>query len=275
MPADPMTEDPAMTADPMTEERLIKELAGLAAPPPAHFDDRVIARWVEADGPVGPLYVAFTHLGISYVCPSEWVGGERDRFLEYYRARFSRPLRPAMRPPSGLATALRAGRGTGLRYDLRGVGDFDRAVLAKTLEIPPGEVRPYAWIVREIGHPAAVRAAGSALGRNPVPILIPCHRVVRSDGTAGDYGFGPQIKADLLRHEEVDLEESRRLGRRGVHYLASDSTGVFCYPSCHHARRISAGHRVELANASVARGAGYRPCRHCRPAAASTAVGSR
>ena len=259
-----MTTVPVVPAE---DEPLAAELAGLAAAPPAGFDDRVIARWVEVDGPVGPLYVAFTDVGISSVCPTAWLGGGPDRFLDYYRTRFSRPLRPARRPPAGLTSALRDGRGTGLRYDLRGVGDFDRAVLAKTLEIPCGEVRPYAWIAREIGHPAAVRAAGSALGRNPVPILIPCHRVVRSDGATGNYGFGPQLKQDLLRREDVNLDETRQLGRRGIHYLASDSTGIFCYPSCHHARRITAPHRVELASAARATAAGYRPCRHCRPAA--------
>ena len=259
-----------MTMLPTDDDRpaadLAADLAALAAPPPAGFADSVIARWVEADGPVGPLYVAFTDRGISYVCPTSWLGDDRDRFLDYFRGRFGRPLRPAARPPAGLAAALRAGRGAGLRYDLRGVGDFDRAVLAKTLEIPRGEVRPYAWVAREIGHPAAVRAAGSALGRNPVPILIPCHRVVRSDGATGNYGFGPQLKTDLLRAEQVDLDESLRLGRRGVHYLASDTTGVYCYPSCTHARRIAAAHRVEVASAAAAARAGYRPCRHCRPA---------
>lgn len=255
-----------MSAELMHDDGLAAELAGLTAEPPPAFADQVIARWIEVDGPVGPLYVAFTDRGISYVCPTSWVDGDTDRFLDYFRRRFGRPVRRAARGPSGLAAALREGRGTGLRYDLRGVGDFDRAVLAKTLEIPPGEVRPYAWVAREIGHPAAVRAAGSALGRNPVPILIPCHRVVRSDGATGNYGFGPQLKVDLLRVEQVNLDETVALGRRGVHYLASDTTGVFCYPSCTHARRITAAHRVELKTVATAAAAGYRPCRHCRPA---------
>ena len=254
-----------MSMLPTDDDPLTEELTRLSAAAPAHFADAVFARWVEVDGPVGALYVAFTERGISYVCPTQWVGGEPDRFLDDYRSRFGRPLRPATRAPAGLGGALRAGKGTGLRYDLRSVGNFDRAVLAKTLEIPPGEVRPYAWIAREIGHPAAVRATGSALGRNPVPILIPCHRVVRSDGATGNYAFGPQVKVDLLHAERVNLEETRALGRRGVHYLASDTTGVFCYPSCTHARRITATHRVELANAAAAAQAGYRACRHCRP----------
>jgi len=254
-----------MTTVPVQHDPMAEELAGLSAVAPAGFADLVFARWVEVDGPVGALYVAFTDRGISYVCPTAWMNGERDRFLDYYRSRFGRPLRSATKVPAGLKTALREGRGTGLRYDLRGVGDFDRLVLAKTLEIPKGQVRPYAWIAREIGHPAAVRAAGSALGRNPVPILIPCHRVVRSDGATGNYGFGPKLKVDLLAAEEVNLDETRALGRRGVHYLASDTTGVYCYPSCAHARRITAPHRVELGNAAGAAAAGYRACRDCRP----------
>lgn len=255
-----------MTTVPVHDDPLAPELAALAAPAPPRFAESVFARWVEVDGPVGALYVAFTDRGISHVCPTTWVGDEPERFLEEYRTRFGRPLRPAARPPAGVAGALRTGRGTGLQYDLRGVGAFDRAVLAKTLEIPPGEVRPYAWIAREIGHPAAVRAAGSALGRNPVPILIPCHRVVRSDGATGNYGFGPQLKVDLLRAEKVDLDESRRLGRQGVRYVANASTGVFCYPSCAHVRRITPPRRVELGNVAAASAGGYRPCRLCRPA---------
>lgn len=241
-------------------------LASLSAPAPARFADSIFARWVEVDGPVGPLYVAFTDRGISYLCPSAWVGGDHDRFLDSYRNRFGRPLRRATRMPTGLTGALKAGRGTGLRYDLRAVGEFDRAVLAKTLEIPRGEVRPYAWIAREIGHPRAVRAAGSALGRNPVPILIPCHRVVRSDGDTGNYAFGPQLKVELLHAERVNLDETRSLGRRGIPYLASATTGIFCYPSCTRARRIGLAHRVELASVAAAQAGGYRPCRHCRPA---------
>ena len=68
--------------------------------------------------------------------------------------------------------------------------EFERAVLLKALEIPRGEVRTYGWIAAEIGRPAAVRAVGSALRKNPVPVLIPCHRVVRSDGHIGQYALG-------------------------------------------------------------------------------------
>ena len=66
--------------------------------------------------------------------------------------------------------------------DLRGHSPFEQDVWRKALEIPRGEVRPYGWVAAEIGRPRAVRAVGTALGHNPVPLIVPCHRVVRTDG---------------------------------------------------------------------------------------------
>src|SRR5262249_5759625 len=141
------------------------------------------------------------------------------------------------------------------------------AVLRKALEIPRGEVRPYSWIAREIGHPKAVRAVGSALAHNPVPILIPCHRVVKSDGTLGQYSMGgDEAKRRLLAAEGARPGPLEALARRGVRYFGSDTTRVFCFPSCRHARRVMAHHRVEWASEAAARRAGYRPCNVCRPA---------
>lgn len=132
--------------------------------------------------------------------------------------------------------------------------------------IPKGEVRPYAWIARQIGRPKAVRAVGSALGHNPVPLLIPCHRVTRSDGAVGDYVFGARMKETLLRAEAVDLDEVRDLAGTNVHYLASDTTGIVCFPTCHNARRITPAHRHGFRSIAQATAAGYRPCKTCRPA---------
>src|SRR2546425_10684195 len=77
-----------------------------------------------------------------------------------------------------------------MRFDVRGLTAFEQAVWRKTREIPRGEVRPYGWVAREIGRPAAVRAVGTALANNPIPYFIPCHRVVRTDGHIGNYGGG-------------------------------------------------------------------------------------
>jgi O-6-methylguanine DNA methyltransferase len=180
---------------------LVDLLGQLSVAPPRSLADRLVARWTRVSGPIGDLYVAFTDEGISFARPARAVDDSERVFAELCRARLSRPLQPAERPPVGLADAVRTGRTRSLRFDLRGVGAFERDVLDATLTIPVGETRSYAWVAGEIGRPRAVRAVGSALGRNPVPVLIPCHRVIRSDGSPGQYLFGPDVKESLLRAE--------------------------------------------------------------------------
>ena len=111
-----------------------------------------------------------------------------------------------------------------------------------------------------------MRAVGSALGNNPVPLLIPCHRVVRSDGEIGNYAFGSEIKKAVLGGEGVELEQLARLARTGVRYFGSDSTHIYCFPTCRHARRVTAQHLVTFKSIAAAASAGYRPCHVCRPA---------
>jgi len=78
---------------------------------------------------------------------------------------------------------------------------FQEAVWQELRKIPEGETRSYADIAAAIGKPKAVRAVGSANGANNVAVLIPCHRVVRSDGTMGGYAYGLEIKQSLLEKE--------------------------------------------------------------------------
>ena len=94
--------------------------------------------------------------------------------------------------------------------DLRGLTPFQADVLAVTRTIPPGETRTYAWVAEQVGRPRAVRAVGSALAANPVPLVIPCHRVTRSDGTTGDYALGAEAKVALLAAEGVAVARSPR-----------------------------------------------------------------
>ncbi len=199
-------------------EILLDQLARLSATPPAPLAERVYTSVVEVDGyaTVGALAVAFTDQGISYVRPAS--ESAPDGFAAEVRDRFERPVRMVARPPRGLTEAVRRGRGSGLTFDLRGLSVFEQAVLHKALEIPRGETRPYGWVAAEIGRGQAVRAVGTALGRNPVPFLIPCHRVVRSDGTEGEYGFGPELKKEILAAEQVNLQEIRELAARGWRY---------------------------------------------------------
>jgi O-6-methylguanine DNA methyltransferase len=185
--------------DPLTDG-----LAAQTIGAPAGALDRVAARWVRVDAPIGEVYVASTDHGVAYLR----TGPGEEEFITSFRRRFGRPLLPADRPPAGLLPALRTARPGDLRLDLRGLSGFESDVLHAAMTIPRGETRPYSWVAREIGRPRAVRAVGTALGHNPVPLLIPCHRVVRADGTIGQYVFGPTAKETLLRGENVDLEKA-------------------------------------------------------------------
>jgi O-6-methylguanine DNA methyltransferase len=94
-----------------------------------------------------------------------------------------------------------------LPLDLRYYTAFQQAVWRASAEIPSGETRSYAWIAKKIKKPRAMRAVGQALGANPVPVIIPCHRVISSSGALGGYSGGPGVKEKLLELE------TRRAGR--------------------------------------------------------------
>jgi methylated-DNA-[protein]-cysteine S-methyltransferase len=95
------------------------------------------------------------------------------------------------------------------------VGDFARRVLRRTARIPYGSVASYGNVALEIGTPRAARAVGNALGSNPIPVVVPCHRVVRSGGTIGGYGGGLQRKRWLLALEAGAPATSREAAPTG------------------------------------------------------------
>ncbi len=220
---------------------------------------------------LGPSFIAYNERGISAIMRAE-SGAE---FEQAFQAHFRRPVQPAAEPPADLAAAVAAYLAgklsveqarASLPFDLRGMSDFDRAVLLKTAEIPYGEVRSYTWIAREIGHPLAVRAVGSAVGRNPIPLLIPCHRVVRRDGRIGEYGLGgTEAKRALLAAEGVSPDWLERLARAGIRYVGDATTRIYCFPTCRDAKRISDGESVGLGSDDEAVALGFRPCTTCRP----------
>ncbi len=218
----------------------------------------------------GPVFVAFNGRGVSMI----GLADDAALFEAYFRRQFDRPLRrvEALPPRLGRAVTRRlAGdRTASVPVDLRGRSPFEEAVLRKALEIPAGEVRPYGWIASEIGRPRAVRAVGTALGHNPIPLVIPCHRVVRSDGHIGEYSLGgPEIKRRVLTAEGLDLGRLERFARSGIRYLGSDTTHIFCLPTCRHARRVMPVHLMTFGSLAETAQAGYRACRVCRPGAAA------
>ncbi len=269
--ARPAGADIAGEADPEAEGAL----RSLRRAAPDGLVDRALVEIGLADafailpGPIGPLYVAWNGLGVSMV----GLATDADAFAHELGRATLRPVIAADRLPDALRRRierrLAGDRRVEVPLDWRGRGGFERAVWAKALEIPRGEVRPYGWIAAEIGSPRAVRAVGTALGHNPIPLIVPCHRVVRSDGTIGQDSLGgPENKRELLASEGVDLKELAGLAASGVRYLGSDTTGIYCLPTCRHARRITRGHRVAFGSSAQAATAGYRPCRDCRPVAA-------
>ena len=172
------------------------------AGPAIHYD-------LLEDTPLGPLWVAAGPHGLVAV---EYAGDERSEqsFRSYLAKLTTGSLVRGTEPVAAAMQQVRLyllGRTQefDLPVDLSHITPFQRRVLEATRRVPRGQVRTYAQIATQIGQPKAVRAVGQALRRNPIPIVVPCHRVVASDGTLGGYAgnLRDQRKVDLLRLEGV------------------------------------------------------------------------
>jgi O-6-methylguanine DNA methyltransferase len=261
----------------MTDLALELESLRVPAPPSVGFGALVAAgladHYAPIETPLGQAFVAWNGRGVS------WVGmaADGDEFEARFRQSVGRPIERAdavhERLAQAIARRLDGDRHNSLPLDLRGHTPFEVMVWMKALEIPRGEVRPYGWIAAEIGKPKAVRAVGTALAHNPVPLVVPCHRVVRSDGMMGNYSMGgPTAKRRVLAAEGLDpqrLEADAAAGRR---WTGSDTTHIVCHPTCRDAKRVTDRHRVHFPSLAAAGAAGYRPCLHCRPAAQAGAA---
>jgi len=116
------------------------------------------------------------------------------------------------------------------KLDLSGVTEFNRRVLEVVREIPYGTLRSYKWVADQIGAPRATRPVGQALSRNPLPVVVPCHRVVNSDGTIGGYsGGGPDMKRRLIEIETgqtgLALGAGSRSQRARIRFLLESEGG--------------------------------------------------
>lgn len=245
-------------------------LSGLKIPAPRVVTDGAMLGTGLADGydvfdsPVGEVIVAFNPSGVSFV---DLAG---DEAIDHFGERFGRSLIEAS-PPKGwdvkIGRAIENGKPGTLPVDFRSVTEFQRSVLTQTARIPKGQVRSYKWLAQHVGKPGATRAVGSTMARNPVPLIVPCHRVVRTDGLIGNYSLGgPHQKWELLAHEGTDPQWLEEMARRHVRFTGSDTTRIFCNPTCSHARRTQERHTVEFRSAADAEAAGYRGCKVCEPA---------
>jgi methylated-DNA-[protein]-cysteine S-methyltransferase len=161
-----------------------------------------LIQWGEMSSPLGTLFVAVNPRGL---CALDF-GRQENQFLD----RFD-PLVRLERNPKAVQRVLQQLReyfgGNRSRFnlpvDISQLTPFQRSVLEVACRIAPGQVRTYHQVAQELGRPRSSRPVGGALARNPIPIVIPCHRVVASDGSLGGYSGGSGLKAKrwLLRLE--------------------------------------------------------------------------
>ncbi|MET7480812.1 MGMT family protein [Streptomyces sp. NPDC005648] len=254
--------------------RTAAALAGLTAQPPADFALRVLRRagipretydtYVRLDIAVGGLFVAAGPEAVTGTALD--AGGlTAAAFEELHRSRTHRSALRSAKPFPGVTSALRTGRARRLPIDLSPLGPAERAVLEAVRAIPAGQLRPVGWIAREAA--VAPEAVVGALAANPAPVLIPCHRVTYDIGTPCDAGQVPDVGDALRAAEGIDPRRVAELRSSGVVYLGSDTTRIYCHPTCAHARRITPPHQVPFRTAREAGRAGYRACKSCRPVA--------
>lgn len=178
----------------------------------------LVAAFTICPAPWGPLHVAATATGIVAVD----LGSETPDFVDGLARRLHGtvlPLEDGEVPADWRATLdaatqqlgdyLAGGRSAfGLPIDLR-VSDWDRLVLGGAARLQYGEMVGYGELARRIGRPGAAQAVGGAMGRNPVPILVPCHRVIAGDGTLGGYGgsnYADRQAALAIKRELLAIE---------------------------------------------------------------------
>jgi O-6-methylguanine DNA methyltransferase len=145
-------------------------------------------------------------MGVAFV--DEEVRGIRPEI----ERRIKMSLKEERVPPlirEGLVKLARGTKDTDLPIDLTWARDYERDVLFAAMRIPWGRTQPYRWLAREARRPLAVRAAASAIAKNPLWLIVPCHRVVRADGSIGQYGEGAKgvaKKRRLLAREGIVLK---------------------------------------------------------------------
>jgi methylated-DNA-[protein]-cysteine S-methyltransferase len=155
--------------------------------------------------PIGEILATKTEKGLSFISfpKSTW-----NKFLSALDEDNSVDLLKSKSKFSSLEKNLKAyfsGRKVNFRekLDLTGATDFQKRVWKAMLEIPHGETRSYGWLAQKAGGKNKARAVGAACGANPIPIIVPCHRVIKSDKTIGGYSGGLGFKKKLLQIEGV------------------------------------------------------------------------
>ena len=226
---------------------------------------RPVARVGVIDSPVGRLFIAEGPRGILAI---RFMDGDGIEPLDAMRGKFD--LIEDQAAVERIGEEIRrfiAGDREALKHDIDlslVESDFRRRALTRLRKVPLGSVVTYQGLARALGAPDAQRAVGTAMGTNPVPIYVPCHRVIKSDLSIGNYGGGVERKLKLLRAEGFSVGKDLRVPERAV--MGHQVTHIYCRPQCPAARRADTGRMYIFADSEKARGAGLRACKICRPA---------
>jgi methylated-DNA-[protein]-cysteine S-methyltransferase len=219
--------------------------------------------------PLGPILIAASEHGVALV---EYLrGGVADsRLFRMGDVDTQEGGGGALERLHGELLDYLAGRRTRLEWplDLRFArSDFERAVLQATVAVPYGAVSSYTGIAGDIGKPGAVRAVAQALRHNPVPIVVPCHRIVGIGGDLVGYaGDRIGLKERLLAVEGVPtLHERARIVREAMYHYDPNPDRQYCVPSCGSILTRPLGQVKLFASREIAETTGLSPCVDCRP----------
>ena len=219
------------------------------------------------NSPLGDLLVALSERGIVLI---HYLPGDENLESTIAKLRLTWDPVEDRRSVKEVGTEIRRyldGDADALRRNIDltlAASPFQKKVLSKLREVPRGAVVSYQALGAAAGAPEGARAVGNALHNNPVPIYVPCHRVIASDGGLGGYGGGIARKLSLLRSEgfalgktDEKLPDSVVWGHKG--------TRIFCRSTCHTTARVDRTKIMFFADPGEARQAGLRPCKICRP----------
>lgn len=157
--------------------------------------------------PIGRVYVGFKETRIAFIGLDR--GEPPEAVRAYIERRLHRRVVTGEAPPwlkKLFDDFFKTWRVDESVVDISDLTPFEQAALKAAAQIPPGEVRSYAWVAQTIGRPKAARAVGQVMARNPLPLFFPCHRVVDSSGDLHNYGYGIEMKARLLTMEGYHVE---------------------------------------------------------------------
>lgn len=242
-------------ADPGFAARLRGELRGRQARATENL------WWFDIELPVGTIRLVHDEQLVHLV--------ENDMFRYELRAKYELGFAPQHAESNRMRAAaeqvlLGRKRGSDVAF-LGGMTPFQQSVLRATSRIPRGAIRPYSWVAREAGNPGAVRATGTTLGHNPVPFIVPCHRVVRSDYSLGKYSAGgPEVKEAILQMEGL-MPHTLDWIQHAPRIVGQLDSMEFCLPACIGLNESDPANLQAFDRPEEAEAAGFAPCDLCRP----------